>query len=91
MERCYERSRNMRKIYTLEFVEQSKREFLDLAKNIQRQIKEKIEFFMCAQALVGKGNIYRFRVGDYRILFQLKEEAILLLLVKHRKDIYEEL
>jgi mRNA interferase RelE/StbE len=31
---------------------------------------------------------YRFRVGDYRIVFDLSENLITILAVGHRKDIY---
>jgi mRNA interferase RelE/StbE len=31
---------------------------------------------------------YRFRVGDYRIVFDLEHDSLLILAVGHRKDIY---
>ena len=31
---------------------------------------------------------YRFRVGDYRIVFDLTESTIVVLAVGHRRDIY---
>lgn len=31
---------------------------------------------------------YRFRVGDYRILFDLEGEDIVVLHVQHRKEVY---
>lgn len=31
----------------------------------------------------------RLRVGDYRIVYQIKEETIFIVAIKHRKDIYE--
>ena len=31
---------------------------------------------------------YRFRIGDYRILFDLSDDTIVVLAVGHRKDIY---
>ena len=31
---------------------------------------------------------YRFRIGDYRVVFDLEEETLLILAVGHRKDIY---
>lgn len=41
-----------------------------------------------AKKLQGYKDIFRFRQGDYRIIFQLKGKEILLLLAKHRKDVY---
>jgi len=31
---------------------------------------------------------YRFRVGDYRIIFDLAENTVAVLAVGHRKDVY---
>jgi len=31
---------------------------------------------------------YRFRIGDYRVIFDLEEEDIVILRVGHRRDIY---
>ncbi len=32
---------------------------------------------------------YRFRVGDYRVLFELEEQTIIVYRVKHRSKAYE--
>lgn len=32
---------------------------------------------------------YRFRVGDYRIVFDLEDNKIIILRIGHRKDIYK--
>lgn len=31
---------------------------------------------------------YRLRVGDYRVLFEVEDEKILIYRIKHRKDAY---
>ena len=31
---------------------------------------------------------YRLRVGDYRVLFEIEEDALVIYRVKHRKDAY---
>jgi mRNA interferase RelE/StbE len=38
----------------------------------------------------GEDEIYRVRVGDYRILYQIKGKILLVLIVRigHRRDIY---
>ncbi len=68
-----------------------------LEKKVQQRIKKKLQFLSTiknptslAKRLKGKKDIFRFRAGDYRIVFKLKGQEIILLLVKHRKDIYEE-
>ena len=32
---------------------------------------------------------YRFRIGDYRIIFDVKDNVAMILKVGHRKDIYK--
>jgi len=34
--------------------------------------------------------IWRFRVGDYRIRYDIEKDSVLLYLVQHRKDIYKD-
>ena len=31
---------------------------------------------------------YRFRIGDYRVIFDIEDDQIVILRVGHRKDIY---
>ncbi|HAF03074.1 MAG TPA: type II toxin-antitoxin system mRNA interferase toxin, RelE/StbE family [Spartobacteria bacterium] len=40
--------------------------------------------------LAGEPDLYRIRVGDYRIVYQLRNQALTVLVVSigHRKDIY---
>lgn len=40
--------------------------------------------------LTGSTNGYRLRVGDYRILYQITDKVLLVLVVKvgHRRDVY---
>ncbi len=42
--------------------------------------------------LAGREDIWRVRVGDYRVLYQILDDALLVLVVRvrHRKDVYEE-
>jgi mRNA interferase RelE/StbE len=43
--------------------------------------------------LVGMENLYRLRVGDYRVVYTLDDTILLILVVKiaHRKDVYKNL
>ena len=64
---------------------------------IQRRILEVIENkllidpFKYGKKLVGKTGPgrWRFRVGDYRIRFDVEGGALLFYRVRHRRDIYE--
>ena len=40
--------------------------------------------------MAGEEELYRFRVGDYRVIYQIRDKVLLVLVVKigHRKDVY---
>ena len=40
--------------------------------------------------LAGVENLYRIRVGDYRVVYQIRDEMLLVLVVKigHRREVY---
>ena len=42
------------------------------------------------EKLVGPENLYRIRVGDYRIVYQVRDEVLLVLVLKigHRREVY---
>ena len=44
-----------------------------------------------SKKLKGAADLYRIRVNDYRIIYQVREKKLLILIVRigHRKDIYE--
>lgn len=63
---------------------------------IQEYVKEKLRFLSAlpeplrlAKKLKDKNDIYRFRAGSYRIVFRLEKNMVILLTIKHRKDIYK--
>ena len=43
--------------------------------------------------LEGEDNLYRYRVGDYRIIYQISDLIITVVIIKisHRKDVYRKL
>lgn len=47
---------------------------------------------MGATKLVGHNTLYRMRLGDWRIVYDVDEEAekMTILAVKHRRDVYRE-
>ena len=67
-----------------------------LSPQIKKRLQIKLEFFerqedplKFAKALTKPADAqYRFRVGNYRILFDVEGSNIIILLVQHRKDIY---
>jgi len=40
--------------------------------------------------LIGLENLYRIRVGDYRVVYQIQDDRLVVLVVRigHRKDVY---
>lgn len=69
-----------------------------LDKNAVQGVREKLHFLAAAEnpllfskRLKGCKDIFRFRAGNYRIVFRLEKQKIILLFAKHRKDIYENL
>lgn len=48
---------------------------------------------MGAKALKGFAGLYRLRVGDYRIIYCVNENELVILVIKvgHRREIYERL
>ncbi|HLZ14577.1 MAG TPA: type II toxin-antitoxin system RelE/ParE family toxin, partial [Candidatus Saccharimonadales bacterium] len=63
----------------------------------QKQIVKKLRFFMeqpdplqFATSLVNftKAGSYRFRVGKYRIVFDVADNIIFVLHIEHRRDVY---
>ena len=79
--------------YTVSYTQEAADQILTLPIKVQRQIKTKVErlsagFTGNIKKLNATDNIYRLRSGDFRILFQISESSILILLIGDRKDIY---
>jgi mRNA interferase RelE/StbE len=75
--------------------------FQTLDRSIAQRIYLKIDFYIStpnpldhAKTLSGElGGLYRFRVGDYRVIFSVDKDGsvtvLTILRVAHRKDIYK--
>jgi len=78
------------------FEDKALKEFSQLERSVQIQIKNKLEFYMsCKNPLDFAEHLanfklgeYRFRVGDYRVVFDVKNNVAMILKIGHRKDIY---
>ena len=81
-----------------DFTHQAERQLLKLPPNIQKQIIRKLEYYLkqpsplaSAKRLVDSHPpIFRFKAGDYRIIFDWEGDGILITKVGHRRDIYRE-
>lgn len=86
-------------MYTIEFLPSASKELAGLDRVVQKQLKEKI-ILLSTDPEKLKNNIkslkgeyhgkFRLRVRDYRIIFQIVEEKILITIVRigHRKEVY---
>ena len=65
-----------------------------LDKPVARRILEKIERDLAAHPEAGLPlggdfrGLFRYRIGDYRVIYSKVPEGLLILRVGHRKDIY---
>jgi len=55
---------------------------------IVRKIRLLVTPSFSEEKLKGFKNIYRVRVGDYRIVFRRTKEEVFIVLIGHRKEIY---
>ena len=75
------------------------KDFRRLPKNVENTILERIDglksnpFPHQVRKLVGAENLYRLRMGDYRIIYEVDtpKEIVNVIYVRHRKDAYESL
>lgn len=85
--------------WTIEFDKKSKKEFKKLDRAIQKQIdkflfkiKKQNNPFFSGEPLIGNlKSLWRYRVGDYRLICKIEKEilTILVLHVGHRKEVYK--
>jgi mRNA interferase RelE/StbE len=69
----------------------------NLPNNIQERVYEKIAQLAEEPRpdgvfkLKGYDNEYRIRIGDYRLVYEIRDEQLIVLLVqcKHRRDVYK--
>lgn len=85
-------------MYKLEFSSQAVKDLKKIPFKIVKAINQKLVELAenptstnQVKKMALKGNYFRLRVGDYRALFILENETktILVVSVKHRKDIYK--
>lgn len=82
--------------YQVEFSKRAAKQFKALSLEIQLRLRPKIDALADEPRpsgvvkLTGEGNLYRIRVGDYRVLYQIEDGDLIVLIIKlgHRSDIY---
>lgn len=79
------------------FRSSAEKQFAKLDPQIQNKIIKKLEFFLSApNPLVFAERLvhyetgqYRFRIGDYRIIFDVEDEVLVVLALGHRREVYK--
>jgi mRNA interferase RelE/StbE len=82
--------------YRIEFAPRAQRDFKALDGSVRRRIARRIDSLADnpyppgIKKIEGEEELYRLRVGDYRILYQVRGQVLLVLIVGigHRRDIY---
>jgi mRNA interferase RelE/StbE len=82
--------------FRLVYKRQAFEDIQGLTPQVQRRLKKKLDFFIAqedplqfAQPLTKPADAqYRFRVGDFRVLFDVDGSDIIVLHVQHRRDVY---
>lgn len=82
--------------YRIELTPRAEREFKSLDGSVRGRIKQRIDslaknpYPSGIKKIEGEEELYRLRVGDYRILYQVKEKTLLVLIVRigHRREVY---
>ena len=81
-------------MYQVILTERAVKDIERLEKGIKRRIGEKIREYAedplhYARKLVNSAiGEYRFRIGDYRAIFDIDDDRIVILRVGHRREIY---
>lgn len=83
-----------RPTYRIEFAPAAARQFRRLTKQIQKRLRPKIDALATDPRPVGVEkltdieNTYRVRVGDYRIVYEIRDRDLYILVVKvaHRRE-----
>lgn len=82
--------------YTILFTKEATKDIEKIDKSVKKQLYKKLIYFkdledikVVAKKLhnhdIGE---YRLRVGNFRIIFDLDKNTIVVLRVQHRKDVY---
>lgn len=81
--------------YKIEFLRKTKKELSKLPFNIQKQISKRIESLKInpypadVKQLKNSNGLLRIRVGDYRIIYRINNEILVIVVIKigHRSKV----
>ena len=83
--------------YNVEFKPSALKDLKKLPINIQKRIAKKLDYILnqnealdYAVPLIGNSiaGDYRFRIGNYRVVFDLIKNKLIIILIEHRREVY---
>lgn len=86
-------------MYKYEFTSHALKRLEKLPRNVQKRTIAKLDYY-CKQEnplkfaeylMDSRIGDYRFRIGDYRVIFDIQGTTLVVLSVGHRRDIYKKL
>lgn len=83
--------------YRIEVTPRARKDLKALPKRERQRVAEQIDALISdprptgCRKLKGREDFYRIRAGDYRVVYQIEDEVLLILIVRvgDRKEIYE--
>ncbi len=83
--------------YIVEFTSHAARSFRKLSRDVQARLSPSIESLKDdprppgSEKLKGSEDAYRIRVGDYRILYEVRDKELLVYIIEagHRREVYK--
>lgn len=80
--------------YELIYTKNAYRDIRKLDRVAQKKLAQALErlrekpFFYSKKLILSKLGGYRYRIGNYRVIFDIKDKKIIILRVGHRREIY---
>ena len=84
--------------YRVEFVKSAQREFERLSSRMRSKTVEALGLLvqnpyselLKVKKLKGAEDLYRIRLGDYRLVYEIRDELLIILVIKiaHRREVY---
>jgi mRNA interferase RelE/StbE len=84
-------------VYQVEIAPAAQRQIRKLTTDVQQKIIQRLEALAVdpypagVVKMRGEQSLYRVRLGDYRIIYEIQDEELLILVLKvgHRRDVYK--
>lgn len=82
--------------YQIDFSKQAEKQFDALPTQVQQRLQPRIDALAETPRppgvlkMEGEENLYRIRVGNYRIIYEIQDRVLLIVVVKvgHRSNVY---